>query len=176
MKLLNQLSAADLRLFHCLDRQRSHAAYQALARFISKSADGEGYLLVLIIIGLQYTSASLLFVQIALCAIAIERLCYFILKNSLKRNRPANSISDFKSLIQPSDQFSFPSGHTSAAFLFATLMASYYPALTGVFYSWAVLVAYSRVLLGVHFPFDTIMGAALGSLIGTWALLMGGWS
>jgi undecaprenyl-diphosphatase len=58
---------------------------------------------------------------------------------------------------------SFPSGHTSGAFAFAVLMI----ALFGRWY-WltlipAVLVALSRVYLGVHFPLDTMVGAFVGS-------------
>ena len=44
-----------------------------------------------------------------------------MLKNGFKRNRPQDALTHFTSVIVPHDQFSFPSGHTSAAFLMATL-------------------------------------------------------
>jgi undecaprenyl-diphosphatase len=49
--------------------------------------------------------------------------------------------------------------------MMATLVGYFYPVLLPVFYGWATLVGFSRVVLGVHFPTDTLVGAALG--IGT---------
>jgi undecaprenyl-diphosphatase len=60
------------------------------------------------------------FAQVLLLALAQERALYFCLKNTLKRRRPQNAIPGFHALIAPSDEFSFPWGHTSAAFLRAT--------------------------------------------------------
>jgi undecaprenyl-diphosphatase len=98
---------------------------------------------------------------------AIERPAYFLLKNSFKRNRPPNIIPGFESVITASDEFSFPSGHTSGVFLVVTALALLIP--VGVFgfylYVWAVAVALSRIVLGVHFPMDTVAGALLGSSI-----------
>jgi membrane-associated phospholipid phosphatase len=58
---------------------------------------------------------------------------------------------------------SFPSGHTSSAFAFATGVAHEYPPAGKPLYLLAALVAYSRVHTGVHYPGDTIVGALLGS-------------
>ncbi|MEQ1531779.1 MAG: phosphatase PAP2 family protein, partial [Methylococcales bacterium] len=100
--------------------------------------------------------------QAMLLGFVIERPVYFILKNSLKRNRPQAALENFRSIITPSDQFSFPSGHTSAAFMMATLISYFIPALMIPLFSWAALVGFSRVILGVHFPTDTLVGVALG--------------
>jgi len=105
------------------------------------------------------------FLQAVLLAFAIERPVYFVLKNGLRRNRPQAALQNFRSIITPSDQFSFPSGHTSAAFMMATLLGFYCTPLTIPLYCWAALVGFSRVVLGVHFPTDTLVGAILG--IGT---------
>ena len=98
-------------------------------------------------------------------AFLIERFIYFVVKNSLKRNRPEAALKNFRSIITPSDQFSFPSGHTSAAFMMATLLSFHFPSLLIPLYCWATLVGCSRVVLGVHFPTDILVGSILG--IGT---------
>ena len=54
-------------------------------------------------------------------AMLVERATYYILKNTLMRLRPADFKPNFHSLITASDKFSFPSGHTSAAFCIATI-------------------------------------------------------
>jgi undecaprenyl-diphosphatase len=107
----------------------------------------------------------------------LERPLYFILKNGLKRSRPAQIIPGFNSIIIPSDHFSFPSGHTSGAFIFATAITLSLADASSTFginaetllistlYSWAVMVGVSRVMLGVHFPGDTLAGATLGTSI-----------
>lgn len=96
---------------------------------------------------------------------AAERLLYLVLKKGIKRNRPPNVIPGFSSVIKASDEFSFPSGHTSAAFLAVTTLVLVLPSpMIAVLYSWSVTVALSRIVLGVHFPLDTVAGALLGSL------------
>lgn len=102
---------------------------------------------------------------VVLVAFVSERACYFVLKSHFRRNRPPQAIPGFQSVVQPSDQFSFPSGHTSAAFLAATMVYLFLPEIGWILYPWACTVGMSRVLLGVHFPTDTVAGALLGSSI-----------
>lgn len=69
--------------------------------------------------------------------------------------------------------WSFPSGHAAGSFAVATFVALRAQAYTGkawlvalVMYVYAFLVAWSRPVLGVHYPSDIVAGAVLGSLIG----------
>lgn len=69
---------------------------------------------------------------------------------------------------------SFPSGHTSAAFSVATVLARRYPRhrwLPFVAYGAAAAVGFSRVSLSSHFPSDVFMGAALGYSISRYTVL-----
>jgi undecaprenyl-diphosphatase len=163
MKLLYSIHKYDVSLFTWLINARMHATLTKSARHISKTGDGPLYA---VIAGLLYWSQGLSpFLQAILLAFAIERPVYCVLKNSLRRNRPQAALQNFRSIITPSDQFSFPSGHTSAAFMMATLLGFYCTPLMIPLYCWAALVGFSRVVLGVHFPTDTLVGAILG--IGT---------
>ena len=96
-------------------------------------------------------------------AYALDVSLYWLLKNLIKRDRPAIKIDFYEAWITPSDQFSFPSGHTAAAFLFAWLIWTFYPVFALPLFLWASLVGISRVLLGVHYPSDIVVGAILGS-------------
>jgi len=164
MKLLYSIHKYDVFMFTWLINARICSTLTKASRYLSKTGDGQLYL---VIIGLLYWSEGFEspFLQAILLAFLIERPIYFVLKNGLKRNRPQAALQNFRSTITPSDKFSFPSGHTSAAFMMATLLGDYLPVLMPLLYGWATLVGFSRVVLGVHFPTDTLVGVILG--IGT---------
>ena len=164
MKLLYSIHKYDVFMFSWLINTRMHSVLSKAGLYLSKTGDGQLYI---VIIGLLYSlegyESSCL--RAVLLAFLIERPVYFILKNGLKRNRPEAALTNFRSSITPSDQFSFPSGHTSAAFMMATLLGFYFPPLIIPLYCWATAVGCSRVVLGVHSPSDILVGALLG--IGT---------
>jgi membrane-associated phospholipid phosphatase len=61
---------------------------------------------------------------------------------------------------------SFPSGHSAAAFAFATGVGRVSPIAAAPLYGLAALVAYSRVHTGVHYPGDAIAGSLMGVVLG----------
>jgi len=132
-------------------------------KYVSMSGDGSLY--ALIILGLFLLSPSVYdtFLLLSLLTFGLERCAYFALKNTIRRPRPFACYKPIQAFIVPSDQFSFPSGHTSAAFAFALTVLSIVPTLAPICYLWALLIGLSRVLLRVHYPCDIIAGAALGS-------------
>jgi undecaprenyl-diphosphatase len=161
MKLLYSIHKYDVFMFTWLINTKMHSALTKVSRYLSKTGDGSLYVLVAGALFWQEGIESPR-LQAVLLAFLIERPVYFVLKNSLKRNRPQAALINFRSIITPSDQFSFPSGHTSAAFMMATLLGYYFPPLIIPLYGWATLVGCSRVVLGVHFPTDILVGIILG--------------
>lgn len=162
MKLIDTVHNADVKLFNSLIHSPSYKTLGPLAFYVSKT--GDGHLYVLLGLGLFVVQgADSLFLKALFLAFLIERPIYFVLKNSFKRNRPQQALRGYKSLVVPSDLFSFPSGHSSAAFMVATIVAWFLPVLFLPLLLWAMLVALSRVILGVHFPTDTLMGMLLGA-------------
>lgn len=161
MKFMQTIHSYDVSVFTWVMQRKSQRFLVCCARGISKT--GDGYLYLLLALGLWWMGGADAMRLLACMALALllERPLYFIIKNACKRDRPPAALN-IKSFIVPSDRFSFPSGHTSAAFLMATLWGWHTPALLPVLLVWATLVGMARVILGVHFPTDTLIGALMG--------------
>ena len=94
-------------------------------------------------------------------------LCNVILKNLIARVRPYDVNTAVQLLVAKPKDFSFPSGHTAASF--ASVTALY---LAGEKKLWkialvlAVLIAFSRLYLYVHYPTDVLGGIITGAIAG----------
>lgn len=105
------------------------------------------------------------FALYAAISLILTSLTVSIIKNNVKRKRPFESILELKSLKIGIDQYSFPSGHTAAAFSLAVtsaLVTSGHVA-SSIYVILALIVALSRVYLGVHYLSDVTVGALIGS-------------
>ena len=169
MKLIYSVHKYDVFMFNRLINARFYHNLATAARYISRTGDGYLYLLLVTVLYFKDGWQSP-FLQTLLLAFLMERPIYFVLKNGFKRNRPQAAIKEFHSLVTPSDKFSFPSGHTSAAFMVAIISGFFIPVLLLPLLLWAALVGFSRVVLGVHFPTDTLAGMILGISAATYSL------
>lgn len=95
---------------------------------------------------------------------AITGIGLFIsLKKISGRKRPCEYETHVWAHLLPPDQFSFPSGHTITAFAVAVCIGAFYPVLLGALLFCAFAIATSRILLGMHFLSDVVVGALVGS-------------
>jgi len=92
-------------------------------------------------------------------------LAYKLLKSRMVRQRPFVLHAGIRSATPPLDRYSFPSGHTLHAVSFTIMASAYFPVLAWPLVPFALLVAASRVVLGLHYPSDVLAGAALGGLL-----------
>jgi len=161
-RLLAWGAAWDQRLLEAAYFRRGSRASAFLMWLVAKSGDGPLYAAIcLVLLLLDAPGAGTLW-RCAWIAFAFERALYFGLKYGIRRARPYNKLPHIRRSITPLDQYSFPSGHSAAACVMATLLSSVYPAVTLPGYLWAVSVAYSRVYHGIHFPVDVVCGLLLG--------------
>ena len=99
-------------------------------------------------------------------------LIYKWLKSKTSRPRPFAVENAVRAGADPLDPFSFPSGHTLHAVAFSVVAVAFYPMLAWLLVPFTLLVATSRVVLGLHYPSDVLAGAALGALIALGALVL----
>lgn len=91
---------------------------------------------------------------------------YKLLKEFFARERPCNALSDVLSPLGCAGGYSFPSNHALNNFAAAAFFSMLYPNYKIVLYVTASLIAISRVYLGLHYPSDIIVGAAIGMIFG----------
>jgi membrane-associated phospholipid phosphatase len=101
---------------------------------------------------------------VGLAAAALGSGITLALKYSVNRSRPFVTYPDIAKKSAAGSP-SFPSGHTSGAFVLATSLTLSCPKWYIIIpaYSWACTVAYSRMDLGVHYPSDVVAGALIGT-------------
>lgn len=95
-----------------------------------------------------------------------------IFKYGVARLRPCHdpSLQSYMRIVKCGGQFGFYSAHASNTFFLASYLSfllkdklKWFPY---VIFVWAVVVSYSRIYLGVHFPIDILVGAFVGILLG----------
>ena len=87
------------------------------------------------------------------------------IKALFRRRRPFIDIVRALVIGRRPDGWSFPSGHTAAAFSGAWVLSTVWPKRAPVFFGLASLVGFSRIYVGAHYPGDVFFGATLGMLI-----------
>ena len=108
----------------------------------------------------------------AATAEAATVILFRFIKKVSKRKRPCQLESHCWSKILPPDQFSFPSGHAMSAFAIAVPLLILYPQLAAALLALSVSIAVSRVILGMHFVSDVVVGSLMGAGLGYGAYLL----
>lgn len=97
----------------------------------------------------------------------------FVFKPLLHRDRPDIRLGGRAIVVTTTiffetfnDAYAFPSGHTTIAFASAFILAKKRPKSRAWFYALASMIAFTRIYLGKHYPFDVVAGIILGLMIG----------
>ena len=153
---------AERRLCLLANAAARRRAVRNLFRAVSRLGDGVFWYSLMVVLPLWQGAAGL-YTSLRLAVVGAVGLgVYKLLKHRLVRERPYIGLIGIDCAMPPLDRYSFPSGHTLHAVGFTTVAVTAFPALASVLVPFALLVAASRVILGLHYPTDVLAGAAIG--------------
>ena len=136
-----------------------------LARAATHLGDGPSWTMLGAVLFATGGTAALYARSVALATLLATAIAQ-VLKRSLRRPRPSSNIQGFISLVEDPDAFSFPSGHTAAAFAVAIALAGSGSWLGALTLGFALTVGLSRIYLGAHYPLDVAAGSFIGVAAG----------
>jgi undecaprenyl-diphosphatase len=165
--LLQTALKMDQKLFIALYQVRSDSMNRIINYFTHLGGIKFQSLLVLILLIMPAPRTA--GIALAITQIIVTGIIQ-ILKATVARVRPYNALTGVKVLKTEKD-YSFPSGHTAAAFTTAITLSRFFPALSLGCLGIAILIGCSRVYIGVHYPSDVIAGSLISSLVTVLALL-----
>ena len=139
----------------------------------SRLGNWAGWFVILLLMLVLRGGAAVLPIAWMLLTAVIGIGLYWSIKRLAARPRPSVSCDSLRLSEPPLDQFSFPSGHTLHAVSFSVVALAWFPVLAPLLLTFTLLVAASRVVLGLHYPSDVLAAIAIGLLLGGAALALG---
>ncbi|HUJ31137.1 MAG TPA: phosphatase PAP2 family protein [Candidatus Acidoferrum sp.] len=162
----NQIQSNDHRLMRRVHRWRAPRWFRILMIVATRGGDGWLWYVLGVILFLFGGNHRFYAIGAAAAASITGILIFRALKKVSRRQRPCEIEPHCWSSILPPDKYSFPSGHSISAFAVALSVGLFYPELIAYLLTVAFLIASSRIILGMHFLSDVIVGSAIGITLG----------
>jgi len=169
------LSDLDKSLFYWIN---SHFQSPLFGKFMVFVSDKYNFLavgvLAAVLVLFFYKKRGLAYLLIGAAVVGFnDFFSHNVLKELFHRPRPCAVLPDVITHVHCSTgSFSFPSNHAGNIFALATLTSLCFRNSTIFVLTFAALVGYSRVYLGVHYPFDVAAGALWGAIMGILGFLL----
>jgi len=135
---------------------------------VASSRAGDGWLWAAVGVAVLLFGGDRRFAALEVAAVSVVagQLTFRVIKRLTGRERPCSVEEHCWAKLLPPDRFSFPSGHTITAFAVAVPLGLYYPGMLAGLIFCAMSVASSRVLLGLHYLSDVLVGILIGCTFG----------
>ena len=164
--MLSYISTRDRNLMRRLNGWRPPRWVRVWMLLASRAGDGWLWYALGILLLLFGGADRFIAVGSATVSAAISIGLFLRLKRITGRKRPCAIAPHCWATLLPPDQFSFPSGHSMTAFAVTVPVSAFYPSLELGLQFCALSIAVSRIMLGMHFLSDVVVGSALGAMLG----------
>ena len=160
-------------LLELFNRSASNPLFDFVFPFIT---DSSNWFLPLIVFYIylfrdDWRRALKAFLITVVCLVLTDAVAAQIIKPVVGRIRPSHELADMvRLLVGKGGKYSFPSNHAANSMAFAIVTGFFYPQMKRWLLIIPILVGFSRVYVGVHFPGDVMAGALFGYLMGNLTL------
>lgn len=167
MTFLDLLQQIDLSVLFFINQQLANPLFDIVFKALHYTSY---FLLASLIIYFVFRKEKLLVVLMILAVIA-STITSAALKNIISRERPYQTL-DVRQLVNEDDNKSFPSNHVQLSFALTAIIFLFHKKFGLMLFFLSIIMAISRIYLGVHYPSDVLGGAVIGTLIGISILMI----
>lgn len=163
-RILTWVSVNDTQLFHYVNQQLRCRFFDYTLPKLTHLGGARFTITSLLMLLVLSSSTVQLWTLQALLSLSASHVIVHTIKKMYCRERPYKKLQNIFLAASPLKDYSFPSGHTTAAFSVAVVFALHSTILALILLPIAFLIGFSRMYLGLHFPTDCAIGALLGTI------------
>jgi undecaprenyl-diphosphatase len=164
-RIYGRLIIGDERLFYWCNQKLRHTLLDKLLRLISHLGSAAFTVICTLSIALFAEQPWVRIGWQSFTALSVSHLIAVVVKKTAQRQRPYLVLANTNVVIKPLPDHSFPSGHTTAAFSTLVPFLFVAPGIAYLAIPLPILVGFTRIYLGVHYPSDCIAGFLIGTSV-----------